>query len=66
MFYGLKSKLLAYYRLGSKDPTGILTLYALSKFIAKHGIPEKIITDCDGRLGAGKVCKIILGNCLFL
>ena len=30
VFYGVKSKLLVYYRLGSKDPTAALTLYALS------------------------------------
>ena len=30
VFYGVKSKLLAYYRLGSKEPTAALTLYALS------------------------------------
>ena len=62
VFYGLKSKLLAYYRLGSKDPTGSSTLDALGKFIAEHGIPRKIITDCDGRLGAGKVWKNYLGR----
>ena len=62
VFYGLKSKLLAYYRLGSKDPTGSLTLDALGKFIDEHGIPRKIITDCDGRLGAGKVWKNYLGR----
>ena len=30
VFYGVKYKLLAYYRLESKDPTAALTLYALS------------------------------------
>ena len=62
VFYGLKSKMLAYYRLGSKNPTGSLTLDALDNFIAEHGIPREIITDCDGRLGAGKVWKIYLGR----
>ena len=62
VFYGVKSKLLAYYRLGSKDPTGALTLYALGKFIAEHGIPGKIITDHDGKLGSGKQWKDYLGR----
>ena len=62
VFYGLKSKLLAYYCIGSKDPTGSSTLDALGKFIVEHGIPIKIITDCDGRLGAGKVWKNDLGR----
>ena len=57
VFYGVKSKLLSYYRLWSKDPTGASTLYALGKLIAEHGIPGKIITDHDGKLGAGKVWK---------
>ena len=34
VFYGVKSKLLAYYRLGLKDPTASLTLDALGKCIA--------------------------------
>ena len=57
VFYGVKSNLLAYYRLESKNPTGTLNLDALGKFIAKYGIPGKIITDSHGKLGAGKVWK---------
>ena len=53
VFFGLKSKLLAYYRIGSKEPTETSTLDALRNFIAWHGIPKKILTDSDGRLGAG-------------
>ena len=30
VFYGVRYKLLVYYRLGSKDTTAALTLYALS------------------------------------
>ena len=30
VFYRVKYKLLVYYRLGSKEPTAALTLYALS------------------------------------
>ena len=45
VFYGVKSKLLAYYRLGSKDPTSASTLDALSQFISEHGIPRMIVTD---------------------
>ena len=62
VFYGLKSKLLDYYRLGSMDPTGSSTLDSLGKFIADHGIPKKIITDSDGRLGAGKAWQNVLGR----
>ena len=39
-----------------------MTLDALSKFISEHGIPRKIMTDCDGRLVAGKVWKSYLGR----
>ena len=62
VFFGLKSKLLAYYRIGSKEPTETSTLDALRNFIAWHGIPKKIITDSDGRLGAGWVWKNFLGG----
>ena len=58
----MKSKLLAYYRLGPKNPTGTLTLDALGKFISEHGIPGKIITDSNIKLGAGKVWKNYLGQ----
>ena len=61
VFYGVKIKILAYYHLGFKDPTGASTLDALGKFIAEHGIPGKIITDRDGKLGAGKQWKDYLG-----
>ena len=53
----MKSKLLAYYRLGSKDLTRASTLDALGKLIAKHRIPRKITMDHDGKLGAGKKWK---------
>ena len=62
VFFGLKSKLLAYYRLGSKEPTRTLTLDALHRFIAWHGILKKIITDSDKRLGVGKSWKIFLSG----
>ena len=62
VFFGLKSKLLAYYRLCSKEPTRISTIDVLRKFIAWHGIPKKIITDSDGILGAGRVWKNFLGG----
>ena len=65
LFYGVKSKLLAYYRLGSNDPTGASTLDALGKFIDEHGIPGKIITDHGGNLGTGKVWKNCLGRLFF-
>ena len=61
VFYGVKSKLLAYYRLGSKDPTSASTLDALSQFISEHGISRIIIMDSDGVLGAGKKWKLFLG-----
>ena len=54
VFYQVKYKLLAYYRLGSKGPTAALTLDAISQFIAEHGIPRIIITDSDRVLGFGK------------
>ena len=57
IFYGVKSKLLDYYRLGSKDPTSYSTLYALVNFIADHRISRMIITDSDGVLGVGKKWK---------
>ena len=61
VFYGVKSKLLDYNRLGSKDPTARLTLDDLGNFIAKHGIPRMIITDHDEVLGARKKWKHYLG-----
>ena len=48
VFYSVKSKLLAYYRLGSKYPNSSLTLDALGKFISDNGIPRTLITDSDG------------------
>ena len=57
VFDVVKSKILAYYRLWSKDPTAALTLDALCNFIAEHGIPRMIITDSDVVLGEGKKCK---------
>ena len=57
LFYGVKSKLLAYYRLGSKDPTASSTLDAQGNFIAEHRIPRMIFMDSDWVLGAGKKCK---------
>ena len=60
LLYGVKSKLLAYYRLGSKYPTTSSTLYALGKSIANNGIPRTLIKDNDGILGAGKKRKQVL------
>ena len=57
VFYGVKSKLLVYYILGSKNPTASLTLDTLGNFIADHGIPIMIITYSYGVLGAGKKWK---------
>ena len=51
VFYGIMSKLLAYYILGSKDPTAFSTLDSLVNFISEHGIPRMISTDSDGVLG---------------
>ena len=62
VFYGVKSKLLAYYILGSKDPTSDLTLEALGNFIVEHGIPRMIIKDSDGVLGAGGKWRHFLGQ----
>ena len=62
VFCGVKSKILAYYRLGWKEPTSSLTLYALGNFISEHRIPIMIITDIDGVLGAGKKWKHYLGR----
>ena len=64
VFYGIKSKILAYYRLGSKDPTAPSTLDSIDNFIAEHGIPIMIITDSDGVLGAGKKWNTISGEFL--
>ena len=47
VFYRVKSKILAYYRLGYKNPTSSLTLYALGKFIAEHRIPRILMMDSD-------------------
>ena len=49
VLYGIKSKLLAYYRLGSKNPTTYLNLDNLGNFKADDGIPIMITTDSDGR-----------------
>ena len=62
LFYGIKYKLLAYYILGSKDPTAFSTLDSLVNFIAEHGIPRMIVTDSDGFIGAGKKWKHYLGK----
>ena len=60
VYYGVKYNLLAYYRLGSKDPTAVSTLYTLSQFIAEHRNPRMIITDSNGVLGAGMKWKHFL------
>ena len=52
IFYSLKYKILAYYILGSKDPTARSPIDAIGNFIAEHGIPRMISTDSDGVLGA--------------
>ena len=62
VFYGVKSKLLDYYCLGSKDPTGSSTLNDLGRFIYEHGIPRMIVTDHDRKLGAGKKWKQFIGK----
>ena len=54
VLYCVNFKLLAYYRLGRKDPTARSTLDTLGSFIADHGIPRMIFIDSDGMLGAGK------------
>ena len=60
VFYGVKSKLLDYYRPRLKYPTARLTLDALENFINEHGIPRMIIMDSDGVLGAVKKRKHII------
>ena len=62
VFYGVNSKLLAYYRLGSKESTSSSTLNSLGNFISEHRIPRMIITDSNGVLGAGKKWKHYLGG----
>ena len=62
VFYVIKSKLLAYCRLDSKDPTKSLALYALGKFIAEHGIPIVLIMYSEGILGAGYKWKQAIGK----
>ena len=62
VFYGVKYKLLAYYRLGFKDPTAHSTLDDLGNFIAERRIPIIIITDRDRVLGARKKWKPYLGK----
>ena len=62
VLYGVKSKLLDYYRLRSKDPTSASTLYYLHNFIAEHGIPRMIITDSYRVIGAGENWKHYLGQ----
>ena len=52
IFYGIKSKLLAYYRLRLKEPTASLILDSLGNFIADHGIPKMIITNIGKVLGS--------------
>ena len=62
VFYGVKSKILAYYIHGSKYPTLSLTLDALGNIIEEHGIHRMLITDSDVVLGAGKKWKHFLGR----
>ena len=57
VFYGIKSKLIAYYIFELKEPTSSSTLDALGNFISEHGIPIMIINDRDGVLGTGKKWK---------
>ena len=54
VFYGVKSKLLAYYRIAKKNTTARSTLYALGQFIFDHGIPRHFTTDSHSVLGEGK------------
>ena len=44
VFYGVKSNIIAYYILGSKDPTAASTLYDLGNFMAENSILRMIIT----------------------
>ena len=62
VFYGVKSNILDYYRLGSKGPTSASNLDAISQLIAEYGIPRMIITDSNEVLGAGKKWKQVLGR----
>ena len=62
VFCGVKSKLLDYYRLGSKEPLSASTLDAIGNFITEHRIPITIITDSDGVLGARKKWKHHIGK----
>ena len=62
----MKSKLLAYYRLGSNEPTAASNLNALSQFISKNGIPRMIVMDSDGVLGVGKKWQQFLGRLFIL
>ena len=62
VFYSVKSKLLDYYILGSKDPTTSSTLYDLGNFISENSTPRMIISDSDGVLGSEKKWKHYLGR----
>ena len=64
VFYGVRTKLVAYYRLWSKDPTSSSTLDALGKLIAEHSIPRMMIMDNDSILGVVKKWKKGLGQTL--
>ena len=43
VFDGVKSILVSYYRLGSKEPNSSKTLYALINFVSYHRIPRSLI-----------------------
>ena len=62
VFYGINSKLLYYFTLGSKHSTASSTPNALGDIIAEHRIPKTIITDSNGVLGTGKKWKHYLGK----
>ena len=62
VFYSVKSKLIAYYRLDSKEPTASSTLDNLGNFIAEHRVPRIIITDINRVLGEGNKWKHYLGR----
>ena len=60
VFYSVKTNLVIYYRLRSKDPTNNPVLYSLGKSLIRYGVPQKIKTDSHSILGASKFCKRVL------
>ena len=62
VFYGAKTKLMVYFRLGDKDTTYHSTLDTLGQFIDEYGIPRKIIINSHSILGAGSLWKRVFGQ----